>query len=198
MRILDLGCGRGWLTHIASAYGTCTGVDPVAPVIEFARGQFPGLTFQVGTAGGDLLDAGAAGTFDLVIASEVIEHAGQGARGPVRRGHPLAPRPGWPGARHDGPRRDLRALAAHGRLAPAREHWLTESELRELFERHGFRVSGFDRAYYGHAAPVAGASAAGVAARRAGGHGALRQRWLLEGMHFLAAGCQLWLFTRDG
>jgi 2-polyprenyl-3-methyl-5-hydroxy-6-metoxy-1,4-benzoquinol methylase len=50
MRIPDLGCGRGWLSHITSAYGTCIGIDPVAPVIEHARKQFPELTYEVGTA----------------------------------------------------------------------------------------------------------------------------------------------------
>ena len=36
LRILDLGCGRGWLTYMAAVYGECLGIDPVKPVIEFA------------------------------------------------------------------------------------------------------------------------------------------------------------------
>ena len=42
LRMLDVGCGRGWLTELASAFGECEGVEPVAAVVEQARKLFPG------------------------------------------------------------------------------------------------------------------------------------------------------------
>ena len=49
LRVLDVGCGRGWLTNLADAYGSCVGVEPVEGVVRFARERFPGLRFEVGT-----------------------------------------------------------------------------------------------------------------------------------------------------
>lgn len=73
LRILDLGCGRGWLTHQMSRYGQVIGVDPVPAAIERARTLFPSLEFRVADAGAALAQFGA-GAFDLVVSSEVIEH----------------------------------------------------------------------------------------------------------------------------
>lgn len=49
LRILDVGCGRGWLTRLASIYGRCDGVDPAAGPIALAREYFPELSFYQGT-----------------------------------------------------------------------------------------------------------------------------------------------------
>lgn len=38
------------MTHLASDYGECESIDPVAPVINFARTQYPGLKFHVGSS----------------------------------------------------------------------------------------------------------------------------------------------------
>src|SRR5271170_7116957 len=45
LRILDVGCGRGWLTNLASKFGCSEGVEPVASVAEQARRLFPGICF---------------------------------------------------------------------------------------------------------------------------------------------------------
>ena len=66
LQILDLGCGRGWLTYIADMYGECLGVDPVKAVIDFAKTRYPHLSLKVGTAE-DLLRDGHGGRFDVVI-----------------------------------------------------------------------------------------------------------------------------------
>ncbi|MDW8207695.1 MAG: class I SAM-dependent methyltransferase [Chloroherpetonaceae bacterium] len=73
LRILDLGCGRGWLTHQLSRYGQVVGVDPVPAAIERARSLFPALDFRVADAGSALAQFGAE-AFDLIVSSEVIEH----------------------------------------------------------------------------------------------------------------------------
>jgi SAM-dependent methyltransferase len=193
LRILEVGCGRGWLTNLASVYGECVGVEPVAPVVESARERFPGLRFEVGTAR-DLLDSGEAGTYDVVMSTEVIEHV------------PVAGREQFVA--------DLRALLApdgavilttdrgelHDRWVRRRdtteqpeENWLTERELLRLFEEQGFAAEARDRAYYEmpdlslfHRL-VAGPKLARLL-------GATRQRWLLDGLRYAAANTQVWLF----
>lgn len=70
--LLDLGCGRGWLSNLLSAYGKVTGIEPVKPVIEHARKIFPKLEFLVGTSQ-TILET-RSNSFDFVVSSEVIEH----------------------------------------------------------------------------------------------------------------------------
>jgi hypothetical protein len=65
--------------------------------------------------------------------------------------------------------------------------------VRELFTRHGFRAVRHDRVSYGQSelAPLHRM----VASKRV--RSALmraRQRWLLEGLRYLTAECQVWLF----
>ncbi|SRR5579871_285446 len=71
--ILDLGCGRGWLTKLLSNHGTAMGIEPVRPVVEYANKIFPELNIINGTSK-DLLQRGFKNKFDLVVSSEVIEH----------------------------------------------------------------------------------------------------------------------------
>jgi 2-polyprenyl-3-methyl-5-hydroxy-6-metoxy-1,4-benzoquinol methylase len=75
-RALDLGCGRGWITRLlADRLGgwEVHGVDPLAASVEVARIQHPDLDFRRAT-GGDLIRAGEAEGYDLIVASEVVEH----------------------------------------------------------------------------------------------------------------------------
>lgn len=72
-KILDLGCGRGWLTTLLARHGEAEGIDPVAAGIERANRLFPQLRFRVADAS-DLVAEGAAGIYHLVVSSEVIEH----------------------------------------------------------------------------------------------------------------------------
>ncbi len=72
-RILDLGCGRGWLTNLLSKYGKVKGIEPVDGVIQHAKKMFPRINFVAGTSK-DLLDKGENKSFDLIVSSEVIEH----------------------------------------------------------------------------------------------------------------------------
>ncbi|HET7057272.1 MAG TPA: class I SAM-dependent methyltransferase, partial [Nitrospiraceae bacterium] len=79
LRMLDVGCGRGWLTNLATIYGTCEGVEPVSGVVEHARKLFPHLRFEVGTAeiisGLDDFEP-----YDVILTSEVIEHVPHGQK----------------------------------------------------------------------------------------------------------------------
>ena len=195
-RILDLGCGRGWLTNLAHAYGECVGVDPVRPVVEFARERFPELRFEAGTAG-DLLGAGEAAAYDVVLASEVIEHV------------PASERAGFVA--------DIRGLLAPGgavilttdrgelqkRWARRKEtteqpeeNWLTEREVRRLFEGQGFTVGAQDRAYF-EVPELSMFHRLVASSRLARALDATRQRWLLDGLRYAAANCQVWLFRLE-
>lgn len=73
INILDLGCGRGWLTNLLSNYGNVLGIEPVKPVVEYAKEMFPKIKFFCGTSK-DLLRNRNFKKYDLIVTSEVIEH----------------------------------------------------------------------------------------------------------------------------
>lgn len=70
--ILDLGCGRGWLSNLLSQYGKVTGIEPVKAVVEYAQKMFPNIEFLTGTS--KTLLENKTGYFDFVVSSEVLEH----------------------------------------------------------------------------------------------------------------------------
>ena len=192
MRILDLGCGRGWLTYIANAYGECLGIDPVGDVIEFARTLFPQLQLEAGTAT-DLLRNGHAGQYDLVIASEVIEHVLPEERASfVETVRSLLAAHGAVIVSTDRGELYERWAKRGGRDQPV-EAWLTEPELRTLFTSHGFRAVRHDRASY-RVADLSILHRIAESGRIRRALTTARQRWLLEGLRFATAECQVWLF----
>lgn len=71
--ILDLGCGRGWLSNILLEHGKVIGIEPVKVVVEYGRRLFPGLDLRIGTTQ-SLIDEGYSLYFDIIVCSEVIEH----------------------------------------------------------------------------------------------------------------------------
>jgi SAM-dependent methyltransferase len=70
-RILDLGCGTGWLTAILGQFGPTTGVDLSPLAIEQAKKRFPELEFLAGSLFDVPLPRGA---FDIVVTCQVVEH----------------------------------------------------------------------------------------------------------------------------
>jgi len=75
LRILDLGCGTGWLAKYLSDWGEVTGVDFSQKVINFAQENF-GQYAQYFVADPTHKQLGLPEDirFDLVVSSEVIEH----------------------------------------------------------------------------------------------------------------------------
>lgn len=67
LRILDLGCGKGWLTAILSKYGAVLGVDLS---IDVAKKLYPHLEFRQANIITDEIE----GQYDVIVSSEVIEH----------------------------------------------------------------------------------------------------------------------------
>lgn len=74
-RILDLGCGNGYVASTLADLGhAITGVDVSAEAIAVARTAHPDLWFEVASVEDDDLAARIGEGFDGVVALEVIEH----------------------------------------------------------------------------------------------------------------------------
>ena len=72
-RVLDLGCGDGWMTaELASRGAAPVGVEIASAAIDRASRRHPELEFRLAEIGGELPSEDNA--FDAVWASEVIEH----------------------------------------------------------------------------------------------------------------------------
>jgi ubiquinone/menaquinone biosynthesis C-methylase UbiE len=141
-RALDIGCGTGDFTAVlADAGAQPIGVDVAQAALDRARARHPGLDFRLVPIDGPLPLEDAS--FNLVWASEVIEHVADTARwlSEVRR--VLAPRG-----------RLLVTTPSHGRLRlllggierysePLGDHLhlYTKRSLREVLNEFGFDVA---------------------------------------------------------
>jgi 2-polyprenyl-3-methyl-5-hydroxy-6-metoxy-1,4-benzoquinol methylase len=192
LRILDLGCGRGWLTFLAHQYGACDGVDPVASVVEHAAKQHPDIAFFVGTAR-TVRSAADFRPYDVVLCSEVIEHVRDAEkRDFVRdlrsllkpRGHALvtSPRGEW-----------FQAWSRMGSTPQPVEDWLAEKDLRRLLCSQGFIAVRHERVYL----PLPRMSLLHrccESTRLVNMLRTLRLDWLLAGLRHIAGFYQVWWF----
>ncbi len=146
LRILDVGCGRGWLTNLATAYGTCEGIEPVAGVIEHARRLFPHLRFEAGTAQ-SVLSRPDFAPYDVILCSEVIEHIPHGRKeGFVAELATLLKPDGY--VILTTPRGEM--WEQWKTIAPPCqpvEDWVTEAQLRGIFTSQGFCELGLERVH---------------------------------------------------
>ena len=134
--ILDLGCGRGWLTNLLSEYGKIKGVEPVKSVVDYAKNMFPDIDFVVGTSK-DLFEE--KDEYDLIVSSEVIEHISDDKKDDFindiwgllnKKGFVILTTPrkeaqeGW--SKYVSPEQPI-------------EDWISESELESLLLKHNFK-----------------------------------------------------------
>jgi len=70
-RILEVGCGTGWLSAKLSEFGKVTAMDLGREIIEIAQVSYPHIDFHSGDI--HTLDL-PTNSFDVVVASEVLSH----------------------------------------------------------------------------------------------------------------------------
>lgn len=75
LRILDAGCGTGFITAQLTAMNhQVIGIDASPSGIELARRTYPGIRFELTSVYDNLASLAPSGGWDLIISLEVIEH----------------------------------------------------------------------------------------------------------------------------
>jgi SAM-dependent methyltransferase len=147
-RILDVGCGRGWLAGLAAKFGESEGVESTPAIVAQARRLFPHLRFMEGTAE-MVLNAPDFQPYDFVLASDMIEYVPQERQSEYVRELGRLLKPGGhvilTTARGESLQEWARLWGGMGRPA---EDWLVEPALRQLFERENFGVAGHERVFF--------------------------------------------------
>lgn len=135
MKILEVGCGRGWMTDLLTQYGEAEGIDPVKEVIKYARKLYPKINFQSGYI--DKLTT-AGKKFDLIVTSEVIEHVPHNLKNKfIKDLNALLLTDGF--LIVTTPRKETFNEQEEHSSQPV-EDWLTEAELEEIVTRNRFEV----------------------------------------------------------
>ena len=75
-KVLDLGCGSGWLSIFISKYGfDVTGIDAAKPAVELGKQWAKEDNVTVNLLAGDLLNLPfEEGSFDAIVCNSVLEH----------------------------------------------------------------------------------------------------------------------------
>jgi SAM-dependent methyltransferase len=134
-RILELGCGTGWLANQLAAFGPYTGWDLSEEAIELARERFPLHRFEVA----DIHDVCGEDPFDVVVSVDAIAYfRDQGLA--FRNVHDVL----TPGGHFVVSTVNPFAYSRMSWIGPPGEgqvrKWLTRSSLHALLERTSFDV----------------------------------------------------------
>lgn len=153
-KILDLGCGTGFLAHLISGSGALTtGIDRSEDMIEKARASYPGLDFRVGSAADFHFDD----PFDAIFSNATLhwvlekENAIDCIYRNLRPGGRLVMEMGGKGNVEEIVLTTRKVLTRHGYFRnAATQVWYFPSlgEYTTLLERRGFHVrlaSHYDR-----------------------------------------------------
>lgn len=143
LKILDLGCGRGWLTNLLSQFGQVIGIEPVDKVVEYAKSIFPEIQFLKGTA--KKIVNQYKENFDLIVSSEVIEHIPDLEKQQfVKEIYMLLKKDGF--LIITTPRKDVEIeWNKHSGSNQPIEDWISEYDLKSLFEENGFSAKRIER-----------------------------------------------------
>lgn len=135
--ILDLGCGRGWLTNLMATQGRIKGIEPIVSVVDHANKLFPSLNITSGTAKDLLPDE--KNKFQLVVSSEVIEHVPDAQKSNfVKDIYDLLCDNGF--VIITTPRKEVQdEWIKYSTPNQPIEDWMSENMLEDLFVRNGFR-----------------------------------------------------------
>ena len=189
LTILDVGCGRGWLTDLVSVYGEATGCDLAAGGPRLARELFPHLQFHHGNVR-ELLQQQRIRPVRLIVSSEVIEHVPDEHKRGFVAGLQEALLPGG----HcviTTPRLEMFARAGDS-SSQVIEAWSSEREIEALFTQMGFRRRGFSRAF-----PVGGGRGERLLRRVEERTSWRRPTWLAAWQEWRTALYQVWWFQRE-
>lgn len=135
-KILDLGCGTGWMTQILNQFGEAEGLD-LAP--DAARRFHPGIRFHDA-------EHPPSGPFDIIVSQEVLEHADDQAAY-LRGAHSLLGQDGFLILTTPNASVSLRHPEF---LIQPREKHLTRNELRAILQKE-FEVIKIYSFFYGYA-----------------------------------------------
>lgn len=146
LQILDIGCGRGWLTNLLSKYGYAKGIEPIAKVVDYAKKLFPHIDFYKGTSD-DLLETKTS-FFDLVVSSEVYEHVEDENKDDFVNNINRLLKPNG-NVIISTPRKEVQNEWQNyiGANQPV-EEWVSEKELEDKFLGNGFKSLGVKRIPY--------------------------------------------------
>lgn len=146
LNILDLGCGRGWLSNLLSKYGKVTGIEPVENVVKHAKKLFPNINFISGVAE-DLINTNT-NFYDLIVSSEVYEHIEDELKDDfIKNINSLLKSNG--SVIISTPRKEVEIIW-HKHLGANQpiEDWVTEKDLEEKFNNNGFVTESISRISY--------------------------------------------------
>ena len=130
LRILEVGCGTGWLCRHLTQFGQVTGIDLSERVLERAKIRTPEVTFVPGDFMN--LEFGSE-TFDVIVALEVLSHVADQHAFLTKIVHNLRPGGYLMLATQN------RFVLKYLNLVPPTEpgqlrHWVSHRELRALLE----------------------------------------------------------------
>lgn len=143
LKILDLGCGRGWMAPYLQPLGSVLGIDFSPEGIRFAKENYGGCaTFMLADDHSPSLGLPRGSVFDVVVCSEVIEHVhDHGAL--LNQIAGFLPLHGW--LMLTTPNGNVWSLwnemkKGHKWQQPV-ENWITLEGLRNLVEQTGFKIA---------------------------------------------------------
>jgi len=139
-RIIDVGCGRGWLSNLLTEYGSVEGVEPIATVVNHARRLFPNVKFYQGDVETIIMSPDFC-AYEIVVCSEVIEHVPDSGKKKFAKTLVDLLKPGGylilttprQEAQHDW----LKHCGAPGQPV---EDWLNEKQVESLFSEEGLII----------------------------------------------------------